>query len=585
MSVKKGSRYSIKSVIIITVSLLLVASVAATLLIGNRFESRVKEAQSERYISNMKLMEKSLNSRLSEVYYDLKRLCENDSVKGFLSNDFLNYNQVRQECTERLFKNSYIESVVFMASNGERQFFSQNGHEQISTLVLSEIVEHIDSFAPMGVVGMDKKSFVMALPVFDSQYSETIGTVTILLSSNMFYDEFRFFQKEGFAAFVAAQDTLPIKTTIVTDYIKLPENWLAQNREQKERSFNPFEVEGEDYYASYFLLENYGIIVYCIIPSQALGVGLPVYLWASIALLGAVLVFVFAMIIRLFVLMEDSFKSVDGLLEDIESFDKKRLEGLFSVEEFYYIANRVCEVSDKIAQLNYEKLSAQKSALQKEIAKRNAMLIAFKNQINPHFVYNTLASIKQFNAGGRSEPVAEICDRMVGILRYSVKSSTTAKVYEEIEALESYLFIQNLRFSQGISYRIDVDEQLLECDMLRFLLQPIIENSIMHGILSENVSGKITVSGSIEGEKIVFRLSDSGVGMSKEALKSLKQKLSSRVDITSSTDESGRGIGLANINNRIKLYYGDEYGLKISSILNVGTFVTVEFPINIKEGS
>lgn len=283
--------------------------------------------------------------------------------------------------------------------------------------------------------------------------------------------------------------------------------------------------------------------------------------------------------------MEDSFKSVDGLLEDIESFDKKRLEGLFSVEEFYYIANRVCEVSDKIAQLNYEKLSAQKSALQKEIAKRNAMLIAFKNQINPHFVYNTLASIKQFNAGGRSEPVAEICDRMVGILRYSVKSSTTAKVYEEIEALESYLFIQNLRFSQGISYRIDVDEQLLECDMLRFLLQPIIENSIMHGILSENASGKITVSGSIEGEKIVFRLSDSGVGMSKEALKSLKQKLSSRVDITSSTDESGRGIGLANINNRIKLYYGDEYGLKISSILNVGTFVTVEFPINIKEGS
>jgi len=116
---------------------------------------------------------------------------------------------------------------------------------------------------------------------------------------------------------------------------------------------------------------------------------LPVYLWASIALLGAVLVFVFAMIIRLFVLMEDSFKSVDGLLEDIESFDKKRLEGLFSVEEFYYIANRLCEVSDKIAQLNYEKLSAQKSALQKEIAKRNAMLIAFKNNI---LLRNTMRS-------------------------------------------------------------------------------------------------------------------------------------------------------------------------------------------------
>ena len=582
MSVKKGSRYSIKSVIAITVSLLLVASIAATLLIGNYFENLAEEAQREKYISNMRAMEKSFNTSLSEAYYALKRLCDTDLVRNFLSNDFLNYNQMKNECSEQLFTNKYIDAAVFITSSGEYQYFSK--FEAINVLVLLEIAQNREGFAPMGVVGEGKNNFVMALPVYDSEYSETLGTVVLVLSSDVFYDEFRFSKKEGFRSFIVAQDTLPIKTVLVTDYIDLPEQWLAKNREQKERKFIAFEAAGGKYYSSYYLIENYGIIIYCIVPASALDVGWPVYLWVSIVLLVAALVVVFTMIIRLFLLMDDSFKSVDGLLEDIESFDKKRLEGLFSVEEFYYIANRVCEVSDKIAKLNYEKLSAQKSALQKEVSERNALLAAFKNQINPHFIYNTLACVKQLNVAGRTEPVAEICDRMVQILRYSVKNSSTAKVYEEIEALESYLFIQNLRFSHGISYKIDVDEQLLECDMLRFLLQPIIENSIMHGILSENDSGKITVSGSIEGEKIVFRVSDSGVGMSKETLETLRQKLSSRVDVTKSADDGGHGIGLVNINNRIKLYFGDEYGLKISSILNVGTFVTVEFPINIEKG-
>lgn len=581
MSVKKGSRYSIKSVITITVSLLLVASVAATLLIGNHYDHRAQQEQKEKHISNMRAVEKSLNASLSECYYSLKRLCDEDSVRNFLSNDFLNYNQIKG-LTERLFESNYINGVVFIANNSEYQYFSKPA--SIRSSMLSEIVENSNSFAPLGVVGIDSKCFVLALPVYDSQYSKAVGKVALVLSDDMFYDEFRFYEREGTVRFIAAQDTLPIKTVFVTSYIRLPENWLAQNREQSERSFNAFAVEDREYFSSYFLIENYGVLVYYIIPASELQVRWPVYLWVSMLLLAAVLVVVFAMIIRLFVLMENSFKSVDGLLEDIETFDKKRLEGLFSVEEFYYIADRVCEVSDKIAQLNYEKLSAQKAVLQKEIAKRNALLVAFKNQINPHFIYNTLACVKQLNAGGRTEPVAEICDRMVGILRYSVKERTTAKVYEEIEALESYLFIQNLRFSQGISYKLDVDERLLECDMLRFLLQPIIENSIMHGILSENASGKITVSGSIEDEHVVFRISDSGVGMSEEALSALKRKLCSGADASKNTNYNGNGIGLANINNRIKLYYGDEYGLKISSILNVGTFVTVEFPLKIEEG-
>ena len=582
MTAKKSTKYSIKGVIVITVSLLLVASIAATLLIGNHFERRAEEAQREKHISVMKSAEKSLSGSLSERYYSLKRLCDRDSVRSFLSNEFLNYNQIKSEYEEMLFEDDCIDAVAFITNNGEYQYFSNPG--VVSPSLLSEIIEKRNSFTPLGVVGIDNKHFVLVLPVYDSQYSETVGSVALVLSSDIFYDEFRFYKKDGGAQFIVAQDALPIKTAIVTDYIRLPENWLAQNREQKERSFNAFESEGKKYYASYFLLDGFGVLVYYIIPAGELQVGWPVYLWVSMGLLAATLVVVLAMIIRLFVLMSDSFKSVDGLLEDIESFDKKRLEGLFSIEEFYYIADRVCEVSNKMSQLSVEKLAAQKAVLQKEVAKRNALLAAFKNQINPHFIYNTLACVKQLNSGGRIEPVSEICDRMISILRYSVKNSATAKVYEEIEALESYLYIQNLRFSQGISYKIDIDEQLLECDMLRFLLQPIIENSIMHGILSENASGKITVSGSIEDERVVFRVSDSGVGMSKEALKALKKKLRAKVDVAKRSDDSGGGIGLANINNRIKLYYGDEYGLKISSILNVGTFVTVEFPINIQEG-
>lgn len=582
MSVKKGTRYSIKSVIAITVSLLLIAGIAATLLIGNHFATRTEQAQKEKYISNIKGMDRNLNLSLSETHYTLKRLCDNDMVRSFLSQHFLNYNQMKNEWSQYLFENNNITAAVFIANDGEYQYFSKV--DSLSRSILSEVVENSDNFDALGVVGTGKKSFVMAAPVYDYQYSEVIGKIALILSPDIFYDEFRFAKKEGFRSFIVVQDTLPINTALVTEYIKLPENWLSTVHEQKEGSFKAFQSEGKKYYSSWFFIENYKIAVCCVVPANVFDVEWPIYLWISIALLIVAIIVVFAMIIRLFVLMDDSFKSVDGLLGDIESFDKKRLEGLFSVEEFYYIADRVCDISDKIAKLNYEKLSAQKLTLQKEVAERQALLVAFKNQINPHFVYNTLACVKQLGVAGKTEAVSEICDRMVQILRYSVKNSSTAKVREELEALESYLFIQDLRFSHGILYKIDVDEQLLEYDMLRFLLQPIIENSIMHGILSESAAGKITISGKIEGEKMVFRISDSGVGMGQEALKALRQKLSKRVDVTKSVDDSGHGIGLVNINNRIKLYFGDEYGLKISSILNVGTFVTVEFPINAKKG-
>lgn len=577
---KHTGRYSIKTVIITTISLLLVVSVAVSLLWANELHNQARAVREERYISNMKTISNNLNWRIGQAYYKLIGLASDDDIHNFVYDNFVNFIQIKNQCNQILNYNTDIEEILFISAEKQYQIFLNEG-VSASTVQTAEIIENVGDFKPYGIVGLNSKKLVLCRPIQDFDLNECVGYVVFVLSNDIFYEEMRFAQMGNLQNYVVTSSSTPSKMLVRTGFVKLPENWLSENSGNEYR-FKTFENDGESYSTIQFT-SKYGITVCYIIPSSALAPTAPTYLWIGVGLLGCVLVVVFAFIIRLFVLMSASFGRLDDTLEKIEQFDADRLEQMLDIKEFYYIAQRVYAVSDRMAQLNYETLAAQKEVLQKEVAKRNALLVALKNQINPHFIYNTLACVKQQSAVGRNESVAEICDRMVWILRYSIQESVTAKVYEELEMLKSYLYIQNLRFEQDILYKIDVDQALLDCDMVRFILQPIIENSITHGILSEGRIGKITVSGVAEDEKIVFRVSDSGAGMAPEVLKALQKKLSAKGNDTDfDTRGDGHGIGLVNINNRIKLFYGDEYGLKISSILNVGTFVTVEFPRSIK---
>ncbi|WP_252132894.1 cache domain-containing sensor histidine kinase [Clostridium caldaquaticum] len=233
------------------------------------------------------------------------------------------------------------------------------------------------------------------------------------------------------------------------------------------------------------------------------------------------------------------------------------------------------EIGQLIKSFNYmvkkvNQLVEQQYKTGKEI--KNSELKALQAQINPHFLYNTLDLINWKAIDNDVPEIAEVSQALAKFYKLSLsKGKDIISVEEEIKHVETYVKIQNLRFDNRINFIIDVPYELYEYKILKIILQPIVENSILHGILEnrDKQEGNIKLSGKLEKDDILLTVEDDGVGMAEEkAIEILTVK---------STRES-HGYGVRNINKRIKLCYGQEYGLTYYSSIGKGTKVEIRLP-------
>ncbi|MBA4685587.1 MAG: sensor histidine kinase [Candidatus Galacturonibacter soehngenii] len=200
------------------------------------------------------------------------------------------------------------------------------------------------------------------------------------------------------------------------------------------------------------------------------------------------------------------------------------------------------------------------------------------NQINPHFLYNTLETIRMKAFSDGNKEVATAIKLLGKSMRYVLNNTKTSSttLSKEIDYTLTYLSIQLLRFEDRLCYSLTLDDTIApdHYQILPLLLQPIVENAISHGIEPTGKKGHIIIKiRAIEKKLFVANIYDNGIGMSKEQLKTVLTSLL----LPPKTEE--RGIGLSNINNRIKLFYGPEYGLTIKSKKNFGTLVTLKIPL------
>ena len=205
--------------------------------------------------------------------------------------------------------------------------------------------------------------------------------------------------------------------------------------------------------------------------------------------------------------------------------------------------------------------------------KRKSEFKALQAQINPHFLYNTLDSIIWMNENGNYKGVSTMVSALAKLFRVSIsKGRETNTVADEIEHARSYLTIQKIRYKDKFDFTIDVRPEVMEKNTVKLILQPIIENAIYHGISHIEEKGEIRITAAAEQDKLVFRIADNGYGIKPEDLKDLLEK--------EAKSTSGSGVGLKNVNGRIKLRYGDEYGVTIESELDVGTTVIIRIPLD-----
>jgi two-component system sensor histidine kinase YesM len=209
---------------------------------------------------------------------------------------------------------------------------------------------------------------------------------------------------------------------------------------------------------------------------------------------------------------------------------------------------------------------------------KKAELKALQAQINPHFLYNTLDTIVWMAEAKKNDQVIEIVRALSSFFRIALsKGKDWISIRQEIEHVRSYLAIQKIRYRDILNYKFEVDEDLLDGTILKLTLQPLVENALYHGIKNKRNGGTIVVRAQRVGNAIVrLEVQDDGVGFTPQKLAQIRSTLDNEFGEVSL--EEG-GFGLENVNSRIKLYYGKEYGLYVQSEYQGGTQVVARIPL------
>ena len=206
---------------------------------------------------------------------------------------------------------------------------------------------------------------------------------------------------------------------------------------------------------------------------------------------------------------------------------------------------------------------------------RKSQYDMLQTQINPHFLYNTLETINwmAYNMSNSENPVSKSLINLASFFRNTLTSGYFVSIENEIKYTNEYVNILALRYGDLFDIEWDIDESILSYTIIKICLQPIIENAVYHGIKQKNDKGLIKIKGLCDDNNIILIVSDDGVGIEKDALDELNKTLSE----TSFTNEKSH-IGLSNVNQRIKIIFGDSYGIHVESTVGVGTDVYVTIP-------
>lgn len=212
-----------------------------------------------------------------------------------------------------------------------------------------------------------------------------------------------------------------------------------------------------------------------------------------------------------------------------------------------------------------------------EVLVKNSEIRALQNQINAHFIYNVLESIKMMAEIDEEYAISDAITSLGKLLRYSMKwVSGNVKVEEELEYIKDYLALINLRFDYEIYLSVNIPELVMKQEIPKMSLQPIVENAIYHGIEQMAEDTNIYIKGVVDGNDCIIEITDAGRGMTEEEVERLRKKIAGEIETSGG---SGNGIGLKNVQDRISMSFGKGYGISIASMLGCYTKIMVRIPL------
>lgn len=411
----------------------------------------------------------------------------------------------------------------------------------------------------------DKKLISLGMPVYDTNTGNKIGVVLIdikpeAIANKLLLNQF------GIDGSMAIFDSKG--NVIRSDYPGDPRQLVNSVYEHGDAAKGSFKLKEENKLAVYSKTD-FGWSVVSVMSLDDIVSERSSALVKIISSVSVIILFICIVIVRTSKYLTKPLNKLVKAMEQVEHGDfsvrlreNKSAEFITVSRGFNLMAQHIKELIDNIeeehAKLNYEKLRV------------------LQEQINPHFFYNTLDSIVWLSLAGRQDDVQTMVNSLISHFRIALsKGRDIIHVEQELEHVRNYLKIISIRFSNSFTWEIDADEEVLEYSTMKLVLQPIVENAINHGIKEKRgAAGHIFITAYRDGDNLVYEVMDSGIGMKQDFVDKLNEQLRQGGGELTRMNS----FGLANVNERIRIYYGKEYGVSISSAYLAGTNVKIVIP-------
>jgi two-component system, sensor histidine kinase YesM len=266
-------------------------------------------------------------------------------------------------------------------------------------------------------------------------------------------------------------------------------------------------------------------------------------------------------------------KNISKLISVVREVRNGNLNARFitnTIDEISELGESFNEMLQRLKAYMDEKIMSEIKIKDAEIRAKENELSLLQSQINPHFLYNTLKTV-QYMAHVKDDRAEKMVKLLIFLFKYGSNiKDKLVKIEDEVRYIDTYLEIQKIRFSNKFKVKYNISDELLDYSILKLTLQPIVENSIYHGLELIMNEGQISIEGKLIGDIIQFKISDNGVGIKSAELEILREQLKGQA--------TSKSIGIINVHERIQLYFGNQYGISISSEKNAGTEVKILIP-------
>lgn len=519
--------------------------------INSRLDISVKE--------NLEVVSKLIDSSLGSFISISNYISENKEVKEILKKkDYNNYEekfldiQKIYRITSGVLATQKRDVPIYITGMSKYSHFSTTDYyPPIYEDLNSEFFKSIDKrdnekllYIHRRVDGKDRKDIVMAIGkgIKDVENGQKIGYVVVDLYDDYFNDIFKYLKVyKNNNIFVLDRDG-----KIITDKINknktgfyFYEEYLSDILNNTNGKFS-CNIENKKYTAYFTTLSDTGLKIVEIIPQKQLYKDKRVIIITFMLLL---ILFAILAVMASLVLSKNISKPINelaNLMDKVEKGDRNVNFSINTNDEIAHMGNSFNNMLKEINRLIEE-------VYIKQYLLKEAEFKALKAQVNPHFLYNTLESINWMAKLDDLQGVSTMVTSLGKFLRYSIsKKGDVVTVEEELQQVNNYLTIQKIRYRDKFQVSIEVDQEVYKQNILRLLIQPLVENAITHGLEQKRGKGNLIIKGYLEKNIVYIDVIDDGIGVG-------------------NSNSSGEKIGLSNVDNRIKLHYGDEYGVELFS--------------------